>query len=188
MLGLKLHPLAGFYPNDRKCYPFYELCVQYDVPILFHVGLDPAAMRSKYGDPICLNDVCIDFPTMRVMGAHMGGNFHVYRDLLVELMAMHPNLYADLSYDFGFYNRVGPLDYYRRLRSDLDRVGPRKIAWGSDYPYVARDADGMTSFLDVYRQVPKEAHDAGVGLSDDEVEDILHGTAEEWLGRALTDG
>src|SRR5690606_31111031 len=24
--GLKLHPSVGFFPHDRVCYPFYELC------------------------------------------------------------------------------------------------------------------------------------------------------------------
>ena len=40
--GLKFHPAyQDFWPNDKeKLYPIYERCVEYDLPILFHTGLD----------------------------------------------------------------------------------------------------------------------------------------------------
>jgi len=43
-VGLKIHPTAGFYPDDPLCYPLYELAIDYDLPILIHSGQEPAPM------------------------------------------------------------------------------------------------------------------------------------------------
>ena len=38
MRGFKLHPSAGFYPNDPVCFSLYEKCAEWGVPIVFHSG------------------------------------------------------------------------------------------------------------------------------------------------------
>jgi len=57
MLGLKLDPAGGYYPNDRMVYPYYEKACELGVPVLFHTGAVIPPFRNKYTDPIYLDDV-----------------------------------------------------------------------------------------------------------------------------------
>lgn len=179
--GLKLHPLAGFYPNQREVYPFYERCVQFDIPVLIHAGIDPPPIRNKYGQPINFDDVCTDFPDLRVMCAHMGG---VWRDEAVTLSDYHPNLWLDVCGTESLQRR-DPIGFYKRLRFDLDLLGPEKICFGSDYPYQG-SARFLRRWVETFRSPPPEVAQAGITFSEDEVEGILHRNAETWLGAKVT--
>ncbi len=46
--GLKLHPTAGFYPDDPMCFPLYEKAQELGVTVLFHCGTQPYPMKAKY--------------------------------------------------------------------------------------------------------------------------------------------
>ncbi|UCD59049.1 MAG: amidohydrolase family protein, partial [Candidatus Hydrogenedentota bacterium] len=35
-IGLKLHPTAGFYPDDPVCTPLYKKALEYNIPVLIH--------------------------------------------------------------------------------------------------------------------------------------------------------
>lgn len=51
--GLKLHPpLQGFPMSEPLVYPLLEVCIEYDIPALFHSGpINSAHHHSSYGDP-----------------------------------------------------------------------------------------------------------------------------------------
>ena len=48
MKGIKLHSAAGFYPNDKVCYPIYEKALEYGVPVLLHTGEVLKPLYFKY--------------------------------------------------------------------------------------------------------------------------------------------
>ena len=175
--GLKLHPLAGFYPNQGEVYPFYERCVEFAIPVLIHSGIDPPPVRNKYGQPIHLDDVCTDFPHLRVMCAHMGG---VWRDEAVTLSLYHPNLWLDLSGTQTFLQRDA-IGFYKRLRSDVDLLGPDKICFASDYPYYGSEK-ALKGWVEALCSPLPEVAEAGITFSKEELEGILHRNAEAWLG------
>ena len=54
MLGLKLYPTTGFYPDDEIVYPLYEVCCDYDVPVLLHQGHSGGRSRASTGTPSTL--------------------------------------------------------------------------------------------------------------------------------------
>src|SRR5690606_35591666 len=77
--GFKFHPSEqGFYPNDRKAYVLYEVIAEAGLPALFHTGQTGVGagvpgglgVRLKYSNPIYLDDVAADFPTMPIIMAH----------------------------------------------------------------------------------------------------------------------
>jgi len=77
--GLKLHPpLQGFSPNDRIAYPLYEVFAEAKLPVLFHTGHSGigtgmpggGGIRLKYGNPMLIDDVAVDFPDMPIIMAH----------------------------------------------------------------------------------------------------------------------
>jgi hypothetical protein len=75
--GLKLHPpVQEFFPNDRLAYPLYEVFAEAKLPVLFHTGHSGigtgmpggGGIRLKYGHPMPIDDVAVDFPGMPLAG------------------------------------------------------------------------------------------------------------------------
>ena len=77
--GFKFHPnLQGFFPNDRFAYPLYEAIAEARLPAVFHTGHSGigsgmpggGGIRLKYSNPMYVDDVAVDFPTMPIILAH----------------------------------------------------------------------------------------------------------------------
>lgn len=128
-VGLKTQAaIQAFYPNDRELmYPFYEKCIAYDVPVLFHCGTTALYYtRIKYTMPIFIDDVALDFPDLRIVCAHFGWP---WVDECLALALRHPNVYVELS---GWYPRYFPSS----LVQYMTRLIPEKFMFGSDYPFL----------------------------------------------------
>lgn len=112
--------------NDTRVYPIYEKVQELGIPILFHTGPSFLHTRSKFGDPLTLDDVAHDFPKMKVIVAHLAmEGFLDAHSLLVR----HANVYADLSF--------WPLHpTYRRLIpwQVLEETVADKLLFGTDFP------------------------------------------------------
>lgn len=127
---IKIHPPHQlFYPNDylnglEALAVIYEKAQEYGVPVMFHTGTSifPAA-RIKYGDPIYLDDVAIDFPKLKILLAH--GGRPLWMSTAFFLLRRHPNVYLDIS-------SIPPqnlLTYFPRLEQIAD-----KTLFGTDWP------------------------------------------------------
>ena len=77
--GFKLHPpLQQFHANDKAAYPFYEVVAEAKLPVIFHTGHSGigtgmpggGGVRLKYGNPMDIDDVAVDFPDMPIIMAH----------------------------------------------------------------------------------------------------------------------
>ena len=76
--GFKFHPgLQGFYPNDRVAFPLYEVLQELGLPAIFHTGqtgigarVRGGGIRLKYSNPMCIDDVAVDFPDLHIVMAH----------------------------------------------------------------------------------------------------------------------
>jgi predicted TIM-barrel fold metal-dependent hydrolase len=77
--GLKLHPpVQQFFPNDPIAYPLYEVFAPARLPVIFHTGHSGigtgmpggGGVRLKYGNPLPIDDVAVDFPTLPIIMAH----------------------------------------------------------------------------------------------------------------------
>jgi predicted TIM-barrel fold metal-dependent hydrolase len=114
--------------NDKALYPCYAKAQELGVPIMIHTGASSLIMgyRTKYVQPLMVDDVAFDFPDLKIICAHMGG--HQYMDVH-SMLVRHPNVYADLCF--------WPLNpHYRDLIPWrlLEETVPDKILLGSDYP------------------------------------------------------
>jgi predicted TIM-barrel fold metal-dependent hydrolase len=123
--GLKLCPTYQFfYPNDRMLYPVYAVAQEAGIPVLVHTGtsLFPGS-RLKYGDPLYLDDVAVDFPRLRLGMCHGGRGF--WYGEAFNLLRIHENLFIDVA-------GLPPqklLTYY----PGLERQSARFV-FGSDWP------------------------------------------------------
>ena len=127
MKGLKLlPPYQHFYPNDNRFYGLYEKAQELDIPVVFHTGSSIFKnAKLKFGDPLYLDDLAVDFPDLTIVQAHGGRPF--WYDVAFFLAKHHRNVYIDIS-------GLPPRNLLRYF-PDLERIGD-KVIFGSDWPGV----------------------------------------------------
>lgn len=131
--GIKVHPLhQGFAPNahledsplGRRLASLYRRCEELRLPVMFHTGTSifPGA-RNKWGDPLLVDDVAVDFPDLPIVLAHAGRP--LWCPTAAFLARAHRNVHLDLS-------GIPPKRLLEYL-PDLPRLAD-KCFWGSDWP------------------------------------------------------
>ena len=136
--GFKFHPTCqGFFPNDRMAYPMYEVIAEAGLPAIFHSGHSGVGtgmpggggLRLKYSNPIHLDDVAADFPTMKVIIAHPSWP---WQDEALSVCLHKPNVYIDLS---GW----SPKYFAPQLIQYANTQLKTKMLFGSDFPLITPD-------------------------------------------------
>jgi predicted TIM-barrel fold metal-dependent hydrolase len=136
--GFKFHPTAqGFYPNDRMVYPLYEVIQDAGLVALFHTGQTGVGagapggygLRLKYSNPMHLDDVAADFPTMKIVMAHPS---FPWQEEALAVATHKPTVHIDLS---GWSPKYFPPILVRYANSILKD----KVLFGSDYPVITPD-------------------------------------------------
>lgn len=130
--GLKLHPAPGWYAYDKVVYPLYEQCLEYKLPVLVHTGSQPGPMKSRFCRPVYVDDAASDFPELPIIMAHSG--YQWWEETLL-VCSVKPNCYVDVS---GWQREYleDPLLFYRMLRRMIDALGPWRVFFGTDGPYL----------------------------------------------------
>jgi predicted TIM-barrel fold metal-dependent hydrolase len=152
--GFKFHPnLQAFFPNDERVYPLYEAVQAAGVPALFHSGHSGigtgvpggGGLRLKYSNPMCLDDVAADFPTLQIVLAHPS---FPWQDEAISICLHKDNVWIDLS---GWSPKYFPPQLVQYANTQLRH----KVLFGSDYPLITPDrwlADfGQAAFKDEVR-------------------------------------
>ena len=136
--GLKLHPqLQQFFPNDPLAYPLYEVFAEAKLPVLFHTGHSGigtgmpggGGIRLKYGNPMNIDDVAVDFPELPIIMAHPS---FPWQDEAISVCLHKPNVYIDLSGWSPKYFSATLIQYANTLLKN-------KVLFGSDYPLLTPD-------------------------------------------------
>ncbi|HXY48198.1 MAG TPA: amidohydrolase family protein [Terriglobales bacterium] len=127
---IKIHPPHQLlYPNDylagvKELEIIYRAAEANGIPVMFHTGTSvfPGA-RNKYGDPIYVDDVAVDFPKLKILLAH--GGRPLWMDTAFFLVRRHANVYLDIS---GIPPKT-LLQYFPRLEEIA-----HKTLFGTDWP------------------------------------------------------
>ena len=95
--GIKVYPVyQHHYANDSRMYPMYAKAQELGIPALVHTGSSVfKGARIKYGDPLHLDDVAIDFPELRLLLAHGGRPF--WYEQAFWMVRRHANVYLEVS-------------------------------------------------------------------------------------------
>ena len=177
MKGLKLHPCAGFYPNQQEVYPLLEKACHYRVPVIIHSGSMMVPLRSKYSQPIYFDDIAVDFPDLPIIAAHAGGTMS-YRQML-SIMNIKLNLLVDIS----AWQMIAIKNYRlfcQSIREILDFSGPERMLFGSDSPSM-RSIMANSDWVELIKKLPENAPSAGVTFTEEEVNAIMGGNAKRLL-------
>jgi len=127
---LKIHPSHMLFPANaytmglETLAAIYRRCEERGLPVMVHTGTSifPGA-RNKFGNPMELDDVAIDYPQLTLIMAH--GGRPLWMDEAFFILRRHSNVHLDVS-------GIPPLkllEYFPRLDEIKDRV-----LWGTDWP------------------------------------------------------
>jgi predicted TIM-barrel fold metal-dependent hydrolase len=128
MRGFKLMPNTGWFPNDPICFPLYEKCAKWGVPIVFHSG--GYELQWECGQPMYIASAAERFHDVKMVMAHAGGES--WSQALAAATQI-PNVYLDIALR-QFDYKINPQAFYSWLRNLVDWVGPHKISFASDGP------------------------------------------------------
>jgi len=133
--GFKFHPsLQGFSPADSRMYPLWAEIESLGVPALFHTGQTGIGaglpggrgIKLRLSDPMLLDDVAADFPSLTVILAHPSVP---WAESAISMATHKSNVYIDLS---GWSPRYFPPSLVRAANSYLQD----KVLFGTDYPLL----------------------------------------------------
>ena len=136
--GFKFHPnVQAFFPNDRNAYPLYEVIEEAGLPALFHTGHSGVGsglpggggVRLKYSNPIHVDDVAVDFPTLKIVLAHPS---FPWQDEALSIAMHKPQVYIDLS---GWSPKYFPPQLVHYANTLLRN----QVLFGTDYPFLTPD-------------------------------------------------
>ena len=127
---IKVHPphqllFANDYVNGvKELEIIYRAAEANEIPVMVHTGTSifPAA-RNRFGDPIYLDDVAVDFPKLKILMAH--GGRPIWMQTAFFLLRRHRNVHLDIS---GIPPKI-LLQYFPRLEEIAG-----KTLFGTDWP------------------------------------------------------
>jgi len=159
---IKIHPPHQLlFPNDylngvKELEVIYRAAEANGIPVMFHTGTSIfAGARNRYGDPIFVDDVAVDFPKLKILLAH--GGRPLWMQTSFFLLRRHPNVFLDIS---GIPPKT-LLQYFPRL----DEIA-HKTVFGTDWP--GPGVPDMKQNLKEFRALP---------LSEEIKQQILSKTA-----------
>lgn len=164
-IGLKLHPTAGFYPDDPVCTPLYKKALEYGIPVLIHSGNEPAPLRIKFSQPRYIDTVAAEFPDLKIIIAHTG---HGWWQEAIDLASVKPNVHVDFAgWQMQYMN--GADYFYGPLRCAIDTLGPWRVMFGTDGSML----DVILSPRD-WVLAHKESHSpSGIKFAPEEIDIVL---------------
>lgn len=135
IIGIKLYPgYEPFYPHDPRYTNVYNICEDFDVPVMFHSG-DVMEIRGnlKYARPLYIDELAASRPKLKIIICHMGNPWQLDT---AAVTFKNENVYADMS---GlFYKRIDSgmkLFLERKIEEFIHwNAHGEKLIFGSDWP------------------------------------------------------
>lgn len=120
----------GLAPDHALLYPYYAKCCELDIPIMMQVGHNLVYSRERrlpsVGRPICLDQVAIDFPELRLLGIHIGVPWTAE---MISMAWKHENIFIGVD---AYAPRYWPPEIVHYLNS----YGRKKVLFGTDWPVI----------------------------------------------------
>jgi len=137
MRGAKYHPpVMRTAIDDPAARRFWEAAAQMRLPVHVHTGVHGWYLRRYL--PLLLDDLCTDYPEVRIIMDHVGGVAFFHQALAV--LHDNPNAYVGLTQVSGRGARYALSPEHRQLI--METVGPDRIVYGYDYPW---NPDNLTA-------------------------------------------
>ncbi len=140
IVAIKLFPGHDpFYPNDKRCCPVYELCVEHDIPVVVHTGINAGNTDcAKYNDPKYLVEMVKKYKKLKLVIAHF---FWPQMEYCYELTKNFKNIYYDTSAmaDPDIVKASGGWDKIVGLLKKTVFKKSDNVVFGTDWPMCPVD-------------------------------------------------
>jgi uncharacterized protein len=162
-VGIKLHPdYQGFYADDKRMYPLYEVLQDQHMPVLFHAGLDRGLSPPFHAMPVHLLSVHRQFPKLVMIAAHMGGEDNYDQ---TEACLLGKDIYLDTA----FVLRLMDQDTLKRFF----KMHPiERFLFGSDSPFTDQSTE-----LNYLQNLPFLSRDAKEKIAGKNAAELLRITS-----------
>ena len=159
--GVKLHPMyQGFFIDDRKMYPLYQLIEHFGFFLVFHTGYDIAFPGNTQADVERVKTIADEFKELTIVTTHVGGWRQWDR---ADILGKCDNVYTETSMTL---TEQCDEDFVRMV----DHFAEDRVLFGSDSPWT-----DQKEMLD---------RTLRLGLSDSRMEKMLYLNARSLLGLA----
>ncbi len=176
--GAKVYPkLQGMALDDPAMRPIYAAAAELGVPILTHVSAFPYSysghrvpgLDHSLDNLMRLFDSGIlgEFPTLIVIGAHLGGGLHYYRDQIVRRQPEYAPYFSRIYVDIA----PAPSYHSQEVLAAASVHGEDRVLFATDFPFISAEAASRSV-----------AHVDAMGLPDTFKRKLLGGNAAALLG------
>jgi hypothetical protein len=158
--GVYIHTYGFGIPLDHRLYyPLYAKCVELGITVSMQVGHSAEHMPNELGRPIHLDNVALDFPELKLIGAHTGWP---WTEEMISLAWKHENVYLGIDAHHPKYLEPTVVHFMKTR-------GQNKVIYGTNYPAV-------------FHKDSIECIRNDLELSDKVIEKVLRGNATRVYG------
>lgn len=172
VVGIKFYTgYEPFYPSDKRCEKVFDLCEEFDVPVIFHTGETfETGAGLKYSHPFNVDEAAVKRPNLKIIIAHIGNPWIIDT---MEITSRHSNVYADISglvwKKFDSYQKE---HFSKQVIHVIKWSEKNKLLFGTDWP--CNDESTYSSFMKDYVNFVKN-----IKLPKKDKEKIFHLNAEK---------
>lgn len=184
-IGARVNPndFGTFEFDDRELmYPFYEKCLELDIMLHCHTGVDPKFELWR-NNPVYLDKVAHDFPRLRISAEHYG---FPWAEEAYVMARYRDNVSLTLAWHFNTLVHNSPLLAWLELEKMRTYAGLENVMWGSDYPAAPNTAE-VLDFLRNAHPSPAQLEMGIHDLTEEERAIILGLNAARMLGLEVPD-
>ena len=117
--GVKLHnDYQGVFIFDEHCIPIYKRCEELGLPVVFHMGYDPVSPRVHRAMPYDLLELHENFPKLKIIGAHMGGE--EAWESVYHYVAGVENIWLDTAFTAGIIDEKLFYEIVKKIYSNKE--------------------------------------------------------------------
>ncbi len=134
LVGVQFWPFEyNLYPHDRKYYPFYEKCVELNIPVSIESSMHFARnVKMDLCRPLYHDNVAVDFPELKIVMSTPG---FPWVGELVGVAWRHPNVYIATSVVRAKYLGMANSGYEMLLQFG-NSILQDKIIYGTGWPNI----------------------------------------------------
>ncbi|NVL89596.1 MAG: amidohydrolase family protein [Desulfobacterales bacterium] len=181
--GVKIYPVMGFTPDDRRLYPIYQYCVDNNIPITAHCengGIPGLKDYYRLANPKYWAVVLQEFPELTLNLAHNDRTGSPWQTKIAQLIKACPNVYTDISYDIEMW--FMPRRYFKDIKRMLGTAKIQdRLLYGTDW-YMGRCLWTESSYLKWFLEYSKKIFWCRVEFTDQEIKRLTEDNPKRFLG------
>jgi hypothetical protein len=134
LVGIKLYPgYEPFYAHDKRYGKVYDLCEQYDVPVMMHTGDVMEEGYLKYATPLHVDELATKRQDLKIIMCHMGSPWQLDA---AAVTFKNENVYADTA---GLFSKKLDATMQHFLHHKIEEFiewngKAEKLVFGTDWP------------------------------------------------------